>query len=206
MLRKKSDGLFEDFETHFCIKWCYRLLKYHEAPNIVGQLYGMPHGIFHYFIQKWVSKSSNFLTDQAISIFSEHSTLAKKKITYSQARIEYTNFIIGDTPGCLNALKKMFKNNKVNPSSNDQALPYKMSALRIGITLSVLYFILVVILLPIATMFAQVVIIIGMGHCIFTGLPMLFICSHSNIKEYSVKRMKQLLCKNNVTDSCCWLH
>jgi hypothetical protein len=140
---------------------------------------------------------------QTISLFPEHSTLAKINFTYSQARIEHTNFIIGDTPGCLDALKKMFKNNKVNPSSNDQALPYKMSALRIGITLSALYFILIVILLPIATMFAQVVIIIGMSHCIFTGLPMLFICSHLNIKEYSVKRMKQLLCKNNVTDSSC---
>jgi hypothetical protein len=147
------------------------------------------------------SEFQNFPIDH--QYFSQAFYLSKKKITYSQARIEYTNFIIGDTPGCLDALKKMFNNNKVNPSSNDQALPYKMSALRIGITLSVLYFILVVILLPIATMFAQVVIIIGMSHCIFTGLPMLFICSHSNIKDYSVKRMKQLLCKNNVTDSCC---
>jgi hypothetical protein len=40
--REKTLGAgekFEDFETHFCIKWCYRLIKFHEAPHIAAQLY-----------------------------------------------------------------------------------------------------------------------------------------------------------------------
>jgi hypothetical protein len=42
---------FEDFETHFRIKWC----KIHEAPHTAAQLFGVPHGIlrvFHNFIRK----------------------------------------------------------------------------------------------------------------------------------------------------------
>jgi hypothetical protein len=42
--REKTLGAgekLEDFETHFRI----RLLKFHEAPHIVGQLYRVPHGI-----------------------------------------------------------------------------------------------------------------------------------------------------------------
>jgi hypothetical protein len=38
-------GKFEDFETHFRI----RLVKFHEAPHIVGQLHGVPHGILRVF-------------------------------------------------------------------------------------------------------------------------------------------------------------
>jgi hypothetical protein len=36
----------EDFETHFRIK---RRVKFHEATHIVGQLYGVPHGIIRVF-------------------------------------------------------------------------------------------------------------------------------------------------------------
>jgi hypothetical protein len=46
--REKTLGAcekIEDFETHFRIKWCYRLVKFHEAPDIAAQLYGVPHGI-----------------------------------------------------------------------------------------------------------------------------------------------------------------
>jgi hypothetical protein len=40
---------FEDFETHFRIKWCYRLVKFHEVPYIAAQLHGVPHGILRVF-------------------------------------------------------------------------------------------------------------------------------------------------------------
>jgi hypothetical protein len=51
-----------------------------------------------------------------------------------------------------------------------------------------------------------VLVIIAMGHCMFTGLPMLFIWSHTKIKDHSVKRMKQLIMynkNNDVIDLCC---
>jgi hypothetical protein len=39
---------FEDFETHFRRINGWRLIKFREAPHIVGQLYGVPHGIEFY--------------------------------------------------------------------------------------------------------------------------------------------------------------
>jgi hypothetical protein len=43
-------GKFEDFKTHFRIK----LLKFHEAPNTVAQLCGLPHGILHVFFPSYL--------------------------------------------------------------------------------------------------------------------------------------------------------
>jgi hypothetical protein len=40
----------EDFETHFHLVNYSRLVKFHEAPHIVGQQYGVPHGILQVFI------------------------------------------------------------------------------------------------------------------------------------------------------------
>jgi hypothetical protein len=44
--REKTLGAsekLEDFETRFRIKWCSRIIKFHEAPYIAAQLYGVPH-------------------------------------------------------------------------------------------------------------------------------------------------------------------
>jgi hypothetical protein len=46
---KHAGEKFEDFETPFRIKWCYRLVKFHEAPHIAAQLYGVPHGLLEVF-------------------------------------------------------------------------------------------------------------------------------------------------------------
>jgi hypothetical protein len=73
-----SVGKFEDFETHFRIKIVLkRLLKLHQAPHRVGQLYGVPHGILKVF--NTILEENKFqnpqIFQQTISPFPEHSTL-----------------------------------------------------------------------------------------------------------------------------------
>jgi hypothetical protein len=53
------------------------LLKLHEAPHAVAQLYGLPHGIFHVF--NTILYENEFqnpqMFQQTISLFHEQSTL-----------------------------------------------------------------------------------------------------------------------------------
>jgi hypothetical protein len=53
------------------------LLKFHEAPNTVAQLYGLPHGILHIF--NTILYENEFqnpqIFQQTISLFPEQSTL-----------------------------------------------------------------------------------------------------------------------------------
>jgi hypothetical protein len=59
---------FEDFENHFRIKWCYKLIKLHKAPLI----YWVPHGLLRVFnisYTKMSFKILNFSPVPTLSLF-----------------------------------------------------------------------------------------------------------------------------------------
>jgi hypothetical protein len=78
--REKTLGAgekIEDFETHFRIKWCYRRVKFHEAPHIATQPYGVHHGILRVF--NTILNENEFqypqIFHQHLRFSPEHSTL-----------------------------------------------------------------------------------------------------------------------------------
>jgi hypothetical protein len=114
-----------------------------------------------------------------------------------QARIEYDNIAIGtNRPGFFVSIKNMFHVNQVNPNP-EQPVPYKLSALRIGVLISALFVIFLFILMPLSTSIIKMVVLIGMAYFALVGLPVLFIWSNANIKVHAVKKIKSVFCKSD---------
>jgi hypothetical protein len=67
-------GFWNSFSYNIVLK---TLIKFHEATNIVGQLYGLPHGILHVF--NTILYENEFqnpqIFQQTISLFPEQPTL-----------------------------------------------------------------------------------------------------------------------------------
>jgi hypothetical protein len=68
---------FEDFETHFRIKLCYRLVKFHGAPHKVpNYMGGGPHGIL--IVSNTILYENEF---QNLQIFHQHLRFSPKRST-----------------------------------------------------------------------------------------------------------------------------
>jgi hypothetical protein len=113
-------------------------------------------------------------------------------------RIEYDNIVIENHQGSWSWLKTQFQSIQVNPTDiHQEAIPYRMSALRVSVVTSIVFVILAFILVPIATSCAKVVVVISTIYCLFVGIPIVFIWSHPNIKAHSIKKARSMLCTNN---------